>query len=580
MKMKTAKITLFSGLALAAFGASNVFADEAAVAPSSDTVAAPVSDTQTTPAATEEVTSPTKTEVSSDAKSTTYDVTSKELEDAKAAAATENLTVKETDTVKQPTVEAADTDNKEQAQKINAAVADYKKAKEELPAKQEQYKKELEQYNTDIAEYKAQKAAYEQYKKEVDSGTASGRIEKAQGLVFVNEPEAKISIEGVDQYLTKESRQQHLTDDILEQYNTDKYTDTDFTETNPYDPKEDTWFKMNVGDKISVTYDNILNSTYEDKKIGKVKIDYTLNSSTNAEGSALVELFHDPTKTIFIGAQTSNAGRNDKISVTMQIVFYDENGNAIDLSGNKAIMSLSSLNHWTKEYGDHVEKVNLGDNEFVQIPGSSVSLHGNEIYSAKDNQYKDNGATFNGDGDDGWDAVNADGIPRSATAYYGAGAMTYKGEAFTFTVGGNDQHLPTTIWFATNSAIAVPKDPGAEPTPPVEPSVSEPELIWHKNRVVEPKGAVPPVIPPETPDKPIIPQTPPPTPDAPKPSVPNKPRSFRPARKGEVRVRDCEYQAFLPQTGDDNQTTLFSLGLVSTTFAVATVIAAQKRNRR
>ena len=31
-------------------------------------------------------------------------------------------------------------------------------------------------------------------------------------------------------------------------------------------------------------------------------------------------------------------------------------------------MSLSSLNHWTTKYGDHVGKVNLGDNEFVKIP--------------------------------------------------------------------------------------------------------------------------------------------------------------------------------------------------------------------
>lgn len=329
MKSKTAKITLLSSLALAAFGATNVFADEASTQLNSDTVAAPTADTQASePAATEKEQSPVVTVVESHTQgnttTTTSQVTSKELEDAKANANQEGLEVTETETQKQPSVEAADADNKAQAQTINTAVADYQKAKAEFPQKQEQYNKDFEKYQSDVKEYEAQKAAYEQYKKEVAQGLASGRVEKAQGLVFINEPEAKLSIEGVNQYLTKEARQKHATEDILQQYNTDNYTAADFTQANPYDPKEDTWFKMKVGDQISVTYDNIVNSKYNDKKISKVKINYTLNSSTNNEGSALVNLFHDPTKTIFIGAQTSNAGRNDKISVTMQIIFYDE----------------------------------------------------------------------------------------------------------------------------------------------------------------------------------------------------------------------------------------------------------------
>ena len=54
MKSKTAKITLLSSLALAAFGATNVFADEASTQLNSDTVAAPTADTQASePAATE-----------------------------------------------------------------------------------------------------------------------------------------------------------------------------------------------------------------------------------------------------------------------------------------------------------------------------------------------------------------------------------------------------------------------------------------------------------------------------------------------------------------------------------------------
>ena len=46
MKSKTAKITLLSSLALAAFGATNVFADEASTQLNSDTFAAPTAYTQ------------------------------------------------------------------------------------------------------------------------------------------------------------------------------------------------------------------------------------------------------------------------------------------------------------------------------------------------------------------------------------------------------------------------------------------------------------------------------------------------------------------------------------------------------
>ena len=592
MKSKTARITLLSGLALAAFGTTNVLAEDAAASQAPSTTAntnVNSNAAETAPAdASQQAQSPsvtvTKTETVGNTTVTTSDVTSQELEDAKAAAQNANLNVTETPAVKQPSVAAADADNKAQAQKINQAVADYDKAKTQYAQDQKQYQQDLADYNTQKSEYDAKKKAYDDYQQQVASGQGAGRVEKAQGLIFESEPKATVTIQGVTDYLDKAARAAHQTDDILEQFNTDKYTDSEFTLNNPYDPNEDTWFKMAVGDTIAVTYENIVNSSYNKQKISKVVTTYKLNSSTNKDGTAIVELFHDPTKTIFIGAQTSNTGRNDKISVTMQITFFDENGKAIDLSDNRSIMSLSSLNHWTADYGDHVEKVELGNNEFIQIPGSSISLHGNEIYSINDNQYKKNGATFDGDGDDGWDAVNADGDPRSATAYYGAGAMTYKGEPFTFTVGGNDQGLPTAIWFATNSTVAVPENPGEEPKKPSEPNLEKPTVTWHKNFVVESKQEdVPPVTPPETPEKPVTPQTTPPTrpntptPDAPKSSVPNKPTSFRPARKDEVRVRKREYQPSLPQTGDDNQTSLFALGLVSTAFAAATAIAAYRR---
>ncbi|MGT2750440.1 GbpC/Spa domain-containing protein [Streptococcus orisasini] len=582
MKSKTAKITLLGGLTLAAFGTTNVLAEEAAVDQTPST-AANANTAQAAPTASnQQVQSPsvtvTKTETVGDTTVTTSHVTSKELEEAKATAHYVGLNVTETSAKQQPSVASADADNKAQTQTINQAVSDYNKAKEQHAKDKEQYQADLATYNTKKAEYDAKKKAYDDYRQQVASGRNAGRVAVAQGLLFENESNATVSIQGVDRYMNKDARATHQTDDILQQFNTDKYSEDDFSSDNPYDPKEDVWFRMSVGDTVTVTYDNIQNSRYNDKKIRKVVTTYTLNQSTSSENTAIVELFHDPTKTIFIGAQTSNPGRNDKISVTMQITFYDENDEVIDLSDNRAIMSLSSLNHWITEHGDHVEKVALGNNDFIQIPGSSVSKYGNEIYSANDNQYKKNGATFDGDGEDGWDAVNADGDPRAATAYYGAGAMVYKGEPFTFTAGGNDQYLPTIIWFATNSTIAVSEDPGEEPKKPEEPKLERPAVAWHKNFIVEAQG-----IPPEVPEDPEVPmpQTPkPPTSpraDRPASMVSVKSRDFRLARKNETRVRERSYQPMLPQTGADSHNYLAAFGFVSVAFATATLLAAKKR---
>ncbi len=565
MDSKCKKLALFSSVVLAAVASSSVFADETA----STVAASPAAEASNAEASASPQVTVIDQQVTGNQTLITSEVTSKALEEAKQKAKESGLEATETDSQNQPSVEAADADNKQQAENINTALTDYEKAKADYQNQLEQYQKDLAAYETAKAEYDALKKAYDEYNKEVAAGIAAGRVETAQGLVFINEPEATLSIEGVDAYLQTASREQHATDSILEQFNTDKYTSADFSIQNPYDPNQDTWFLMKVGDKVTVTYDNILYSSYNDKKISKVISTYQLNSSTNDAGTALVQLFHDPTKTIFIGAQTSQAGRSDQISVTMQITFYDEAGNVIDLSNNNAIMSLSSLNHWKTSYGDHVEKVQLGENEFIQIPGSSISLHGDAIYSENDNQYKNNGATFDGDGEDGWDAINPDGKPRSATAYYGAGAMTYKGRPFTFTVGGNDQYLPTTIWFATNSAVAVPKDPGDGPTPPAEPILNTPVLTWHRNFVVEQNNL---------PEEPTPPQTPNPTPPANEEPTPPTKTVVKRATPVPY-TKSTGYQPILPETGDRKDGFMGTLGLVTVSFAIATLFTAHKRRK-
>ncbi|MFR4845075.1 MAG: GbpC/Spa domain-containing protein [Streptococcus sp.] len=70
----------------------------------------------------------------------------------------------------------------------------------------------------------------------------------------------------------------------------------------------------------------------------------------------------------------------------------------LDLSKNGSVLSISSLNHWNTELGNHIEKVGLNGNEYVQIPGSSITLHEDGYaYATNDNEFVANGSRFNSD---------------------------------------------------------------------------------------------------------------------------------------------------------------------------------------
>lgn len=631
--MSTKKLksyTLFSSLLLATVFATNTaFADEAAngsdqtnqsaVSQEQAAQSGQVQSGQSQEAQTDSnnqavpVTDPTVTEIGKQdngdgTSTTTSEVTSQDLEKAKAdvsqfnednkAAVSPAVILSETGMKEQPSVEAAHADNQAQAKAVEDALAaqkgkldqyktdmeNYQRELDSKPEADKKYQEALAKYEEDRKEYEAQKAAYEEYQKLIAEGIDAGRIEKAQGLIYQNEPNATIALEGVSQFLTKEAVAKHHTDGILDQFNTDKYQTNgtynadEFTDQNPTTGQEDVWFRIQVGQTITATYTGLENSYYDGKKLSKVVIDYTLNSTTNNDNDALVKLFHDPTKTIFIGAQTSKEGRGDKISITIHPTFFDIDGNRVDLTNNKAIMGLSSLNHWITEYGNHLEAVEVGDNEYIQIPGSSIQNHNGSAYSEKDNQYKTNGSAFNGDGENGWDAINGDGTPRSKSAFYGAGAMTYKGQPFTVIAGGNDQYLPTTIWFSANSVVSVPKDPGQAPEKP-EP-VEDPkkpeapktlELTWHKNIVKETAVNPIPVIP-------IVPTTVTTvkTPDPqPQPQTPTTPIPVKMAEPKSV-AAPVQKQAALPQTGDSNGYGLAAFGVGIVLYAALTLLGSRK----
>lgn len=511
------------------------------------------------------------------------------------------VTISQGETKTYDTVEEADAANKAQAQEIQNTLAQYQKDVADYKEKLANYNKANEEYVAAKAAYDEKVKAYNDYQAKVKDLTNPENAEVAKGLVFNNEPNAVVSVDGVKQYVTKEAQGKHVQDEILQQFNTDKYSDSDFTSENPYAPNEDSWFKMNVGDTVTATYTNLGNAEYLGTKIGKVVTTYKLTDSTSNDGSAIVKLYHDPTKTIFIGAQTSD-DPSKAIKADIQVKFYDENGNLININGDNSVISLASLNHWTTQYGDHVEKVlNIGNNKFVAFNDSSIKLNADgAIYSPNDNEFVNNGAALNSDGEDGWDKINPDGEKRTASSTYGAAAMTYNGEPFSISASGNNAEIPTAIWFAVNS-LAVQK-PGEAPVAPEMPKLSASKIVVNNaqvkqtadNEVPKPEEPTPetPTTPntptkpenptPEEPSTPETPKTTTPTPEKPstpaKPQAPSTSKEVAPkAQAPQPAAQPAQQAQALPQTGDANSygVAVFGAGIVA--FSTLTLLGSMKR---
>ena len=206
------------------------------------------------------------------------------------------------------------------------------------------------------------------------------------------------------------------------------------------------------------------------------------------------------------------------------------------LNGKDDIIGVYTINSTTGELTftpkkkfetlEHIESVNIGNNKYIAIPNSSVSYDPTtkEVKSLKDNQYIEHGSAFNGETSsalEGWDN------PDSKYLYYGGAGLKMLDGHFVFTANGaNAKGQPTVYWFAINSEVAVPKNPGKEPEkptapiPPIAPTPPTLEVVpnakpvkpearvkWHKNKVVR-KTEILPTPTSYTPPTPIVPPTP------------------------------------------------------------------------
>ena len=183
----------------------------------------------------------------------------------------------------------------------------------------------------------------------------------------------------------------------------------------------------------------------------------------------------------------------------------------------------------------HQESVNIGNNKYIPIPNSSVSYDAvtKEVTSLKDNQYIEHGSIFNGESSvtlRGWDD------PSSPYLYYGGAGLKMSDGHLVFTANGaNAAGQPTVYWFAINSNVGLPKEPGEEPkapTPPTEPKAPTPPTITIEKLPVEPTGPTPPTAPtaPTKPNYTVV------TVDAKAPTPPTEPKAPTPPTPTVVEV--------------------------------------------
>ena len=246
------------------------------------------------------------------------------------------------------------------------------------------------------------------------------------------------------------------------------------------------------------------------------------------------------------------------------------------LNGKDDIIGVYTINSTTGELTftpkkkfetlEHIESVNIGNNKYIAIPNSSVSYDPTtkEVKSLKDNQYIEHGSAFNGETSsalEGWDN------PDSKYLYYGGAGLKMLDGHLVFTANGaNAKGQPTVYWFAINSEVAVPKNPGKEPekpTAPIPPTAPTPPTLevvpnakpvkpevrvkWHKNKVVR-KTEIPPIPTSYTPPTPIVPPT---------PEVPEQP------------VQPAQPQTpALPNTGTESSTAAVLAGAMTGLFGL------------
>ena len=409
-------------------------------------------------------------------------------------AKTEGVTVNESsETITNLNEEQVKAAQEEKAAEIEQVTNKYKEDKAKYTEEKKKYDEDVKEYNIQKAQYDEKKAAYEEYQKQIADGKDAGIINTLQELTLKTEPDAHTVVSGDVNYLTQAGVDALNQSDYLARFDGDKIKAEYLTTTNPYSDTDDASVALEVGKTMTVTSTNLSNSRFKDTPIAKIVREFTVTSAPGNSGKIIANVYRDPAKTIVVGDSTDSAN-----PLTIKVVdhYYDAAGNEVQAvyDGN-SIIAVNSLNHyngirytengetkWAWEDTKHIEKMSVGSNKFIPIPGSSVSEQNGEIYSVNDNQYLEHGSKFNGNdmgNVKGWDDETAPNF------YWGSGALRLYDNHYTFSVQGNSVGLNTVYWFAINTNIAFPQPPGEEPVKPSEPTEPEaPSVTVNKYAII------------------------------------------------------------------------------------------------
>ena len=247
--------------------------------------------------------------------------------------------------------QAVETENNLAQKAYDIKLADYKEKKRLYDEAQAAYLIDNELYKKKKAQYDDAKDAFNKMVKE-----RGGNPEKyKQDLTFLPEELADgetttlyHQTTGLTTYLTKEGQSRLYGDGkATKMYETKNLQDSDLTTTNPYADNEIEWAVVKVGDKFDVTYKGLRQANIKEgrdiKRIAKVVYKYEVKSLPSNDGRGIVQIYNDPAVTMTIGSSTDT---DQPVTVGVDVEFYDENDQLINLANHNAILALNSLNHW------------------------------------------------------------------------------------------------------------------------------------------------------------------------------------------------------------------------------------------
>ncbi|MGU7910484.1 SspB-related isopeptide-forming adhesin [Streptococcus suis] len=384
----------------------------------------------------------------------------------------------------------------------------------------------VEAYNAEIRKRNAEaiakaeadnarlKAEYEAKKAEMQAKTKeNGYLSEAvvQSLILLTEPNAKLSISS--------SNKIEMSQDDKNANAPSKWDSTN--NISSYSGTGRAIIKLDKGESVTATYENLSNSSYAGTPLSKIVFTY---SAQNATGN-VIDIATDPTITVTTYSELYETSR-----VNAHVELFDENNKKIVFTEeNPAIFSLASLNYSKHDLvgANFQETVENFSNNVTIIPitGSGIVYENGSVHAANFNDKVENGSKYPSQGEGRWDDTEL--------AYYGAiaGKVT-SGDYISFDIvskvditSGVNQvgWTGNAFWFAFNTDVKAPVlsplppykqiTPEQEkevPTKPVEPTYVTPTLVTFTPEVFvpekyNPEPFVPEVFTPETFD-PITPK--------------------------------------------------------------------------